>query len=132
MEFESAPVSTPRSMILVVDDEPSMRAFVTILLNRLGITSLAAAGGLEAVAIIRSHPGEVSLVLLDIYMPGMDGQKTWAALKAEDPGLRCCYMTGGEVPRDLPKLLAGGAEFVLLKPFTAAALAKVVSRRPAT
>ena len=78
--------------------------------------------------MIRLHPGEVSLVLLDIDMPGMDGRATWAALKAADPALRCCYMTGGGVPRDLPQLLAGGAEFVLLKPFTADALAKVVNR----
>jgi CheY-like chemotaxis protein len=107
-----------------------MLVFVPMLLNRLGVASLTAAGGPQALEMIRLHPDEVSLVLLAIEMPGMDGRATWAALKTEDPGLRCCYMTGGEIPRDLPKLLAGGVEFVLLKPFTAAALAKVVSRPP--
>lgn len=121
-------MTAARSVVLVVDDEPSMLVYVPILLDRLGFESLTAPGGMGALEAIRSHPGAVSLVLLDIDMPGMDGRATWAALKAEDPGLRCCFMTGGAVPRDLPQLLANGAEFVLLKPFTAAALAKAVSR----
>jgi CheY-like chemotaxis protein len=125
-------LNPPRSIVLVVDDEPSMLVFVPLILDQLGIKSLAAAGGLEAIELIRTHPGEVWLVLQDIDMPGMDGRAAWAALKAEDPGLRCCFMTGGGVPRDLRQLLASGAEFVLLKPFTADALAKVVARPPPT
>src|ERR1700683_1911695 len=87
-----------RSTILVVDDEPSMLVFMPIVLDRMGIASLTAAGGPEALEMICLHPGEVLLVLLELDMPRMDGRATWAALKAEDPGLRCCYMTGGGVP----------------------------------
>jgi CheY-like chemotaxis protein len=119
-----------RSIILVVDEEPSILVYVHLLLEKLGIASLTAAGGLDAIEVLRNHLGEVSWVLLDLNMRGMSGRPTWAALKAVDPGLRCCYMTGGGVPRDLRQLLASGAEFVLLKPFTADALAKVLTRPP--
>jgi CheY-like chemotaxis protein len=107
-----------------------MLVFVALLLERLGIASLTAAGGLAAIEVLRNHPGEVWWVLLDLNMQGMSGRPTWAALKAADPDLRCCYMTGGGVPRDLRQLLASGAEFVLLKPFSAGSLAKLLTRPP--
>jgi two-component system cell cycle sensor histidine kinase/response regulator CckA len=121
-----------RSVVLVVDDEPSMLVFVPILLGRLGVKSLTAAGGLEALEVIRAHPGEAWLVILDMDMLVMDGRATWEALRVTDPDLQCCFMTGSGVPPDLRKLMASGAEYFLPKPFTAPALAKIVTRsRPA-
>jgi two-component system, cell cycle sensor histidine kinase and response regulator CckA len=121
-------LSATRSVILVVDNEPSMLVFVPALLDRMGVGSLTAAGGRQAVAVLRDHPEEAWLVLLEMDLPGMDGRATWEALRAVDPDLRCCFMTGGGVPRDLRKLLASGVEFFLPKPFSAPALAKIVSR----
>jgi DNA-binding NtrC family response regulator len=82
----------------------------------------------EAIEAVRRRPGEVKMVLLNVVMPGMDGPATWAALKAVDPGARCCYMTGGSSPYTLAELLATGAGDVLLKPFSAANLAQVLGR----
>jgi CheY-like chemotaxis protein len=114
--------------MLVVDEEPSIVTLAAICLRQLGYTPLTAASGREAIEAVRHHPGEVEMVLLDVVMAGMDGPATWAALKAVDPGVRCCFMTGGSNPYTLPELLATGAEGVLLKPFSLADLAAVLSR----
>jgi DNA-binding NtrC family response regulator len=113
---------------LVVDEDSSIVTFVALSVRRLGYTPLTAANGREAIEAVRGHPGEIDMVLLDVVMPGMDGPATWAALKVIDPGLRCCYMTGGSCPYSLGELLDTGAEDVLFRPFPAASLADVLTR----
>ena len=72
------------------------------------------------------------MVLLDVNMPGMDGPMTLAALRAVDPGLKCCFMSGGSIPYTLDDLVGMGVEGVLLKPFTTDALTKVAKTAHAT
>ena len=66
--MERAPI---RAKILVVDDEPAIRAYESSLLVELGHEVLTAGEGMEALRIAREqHP---DLVLLDIMMPEMSG-----------------------------------------------------------
>jgi two-component system cell cycle sensor histidine kinase/response regulator CckA len=120
-------MSPCRSVILVVEYEPMIMNFARRVLEQLGRTTWTAGSGREAVETVRRHTGEVELVLLDVGMPKMDGPATWAALKAIDPDIRCCYMTGGSIPYTPSALFAGGAENILFKPFTPAALADVLA-----
>jgi CheY-like chemotaxis protein len=125
---DSNRVSPNRSVILVVDHEPTIIDIVSVVLQQLGRTTWTASSGREALETVRQYPGEVDLVLLDVGMPEMDGPATWAALKTIDPGLRCCYMTGGSIVYTPAQLLATGAEDILLKPFTRTAIARVLAR----
>jgi two-component system, OmpR family, response regulator len=114
-------------LILVVDDEPGVLAFVASVLKRLGFTALTARSGRDAVEVLRQRqPGEVAMVLLDVNMPAMDGPKTLAVLREVDPGLKCCFMSGGSVPYTPSELLALGVEGILLKPFAPNALANIL------
>jgi CheY-like chemotaxis protein len=62
----------PPAHVLVVDDDPASRALAGAVLRRQGMRVSEAADGLEALDLIESGPA-VSLVVLDLSMPGLDG-----------------------------------------------------------
>jgi CheY-like chemotaxis protein len=114
------PPMTPRPPgVLVVDDEPSVRALLAAYLRFLGVTPYPAAGAVEAVAQLRSHSGEIGATLIDLNMPGLDGLETRRRLGAVKPGLRCALMSGMQPgPGGAPE----GFDWVLDKPFGLAKL----------
>ncbi|HJW88751.1 MAG TPA: response regulator, partial [Dehalococcoidia bacterium] len=69
--------------ILVVDDEPSMRTTLSILLKREGYRVSQASGGVEAIKMLA--PGEYDMLLTDLKMEGMDGIELLRHIKAVDP-----------------------------------------------
>jgi CheY-like chemotaxis protein len=70
--------------ILVVDDYADARDLLAIVLEYAGFEVRAAASGEEAVDLVRQHPFDV--VIMDVFMPGMDGVEATRRIKAE-PGL---------------------------------------------
>ena len=79
-------------MILLVDDEPHIRKYVTLILRQLGTPLIIeAANGEEAIAAYqRENP---DLVLLDVNMPKMDGIETLKRLKELDPNCVVIMLT---------------------------------------
>jgi two-component system cell cycle response regulator len=61
----------PEGRVLVVDDERDVREVLGILLEAHGFEVVLAAGGEEALRIVRSDP--IDVIVLDVMMPGMDG-----------------------------------------------------------
>lgn len=102
-------------MILVVDDEPQVRATIARGLAALGYRVREAASGSQALAIART--GGISLVVLDYQMPGMDGAETARGLAAIDPDLPVLFSTGHAALRAL-RSAAGEDASILEKPFT--------------
>jgi CheY-like chemotaxis protein len=124
---ETLPIIRP--LVLAVDDEPGVLAFVASVLRQLGVTALTAGSGIAAVQLLSQYQaGKVGLVLLDVNMPGMDGPTTLPALRRIDPGLKCCFMSGGSVPYTAEALLAMTVVGILLKPFKPDALANIVKK----
>ena len=80
--------------VLLVDDEEPIRALAGRMLSHLGFTVLTAADGREAVEVYRRHKGDISLVVLDLTMPQMDGQETFRELRTLDPGVRVVMSSG--------------------------------------
>ena len=77
--------------ILVVDDELSMREFLSIFLKKQGYQVLEAADGEEALRLALEQP--VDLVVSDIRMPGMSGLELLAKLKPLRPDLAFILIT---------------------------------------
>jgi CheY-like chemotaxis protein len=115
----SATVEAPVALVpavLVVDDEPVMRALLEELLSRMGLGVALAASGAQAVEVYRSRHGAFALVLVDLRMRGMDGLATLAALRRIDPAVRCCLMSGN--PAELGEVAClPGVTALLEKPF---------------
>jgi CheY-like chemotaxis protein len=112
--------------ILVADDDETVRRVAIRMLTRLGYHVEAAEDGNDAVGIVRRAPERFSLVILDGDMPRMAGRAAAAQLKEIAPRLPLLLATG-EAEGDPSRLAAAGFRGVLTKPFSIAALSRVVS-----
>ena len=102
-------------MILVVDDDPLVRAAILRAVSELGYAAEAADSGAAAIAAGRRRGYD--LVILDFLMPGLDGAETARALTALEPDLPILFSTGHAALRAL-RADAGDEVRVLEKPFT--------------
>lgn len=82
------------SVVLVIDDEPSVREAVTDILEMEGIGALTAANGDEGIAQYKAQAHTIDLVLLDLSMPGKSGQETFLELQKFDPNVRIMLSSG--------------------------------------
>jgi two-component system OmpR family response regulator len=106
-----------KPVILVVDDEPAVRQLLAHGLVMYGFEVAAAADGQEALALFGANPKRYALVLLDVFMAGLDGPATLAGLRQIDPAVRCCFMTAFSGNHSPEQLRAMGAAGVVEKPF---------------
>jgi PAS domain S-box-containing protein len=81
-------------LVLVIDDEAGIRSLVQRLLEPLGYTVLLAEHGGQALEIHERSPDPISLVLLDLAMPVLDGADTAAELQRRAPDLPIIVMSG--------------------------------------
>ncbi|MGH7944980.1 MAG: response regulator transcription factor [Opitutaceae bacterium] len=94
--------------ILLVDDEPHIRVFVTLLLKSLGQPDISEAGnGEEAVAAYKAHKPDI--VLLDVNMPHLDGIETLRKLKEIDPDCVVIMLTSLATRETVERALELGA-----------------------
>jgi DNA-binding NtrC family response regulator len=108
-------------LVLVVDDEAGVRRMICTLLEREGYRTLDAAGGEEALAIVRAD-AEVGLVLTDVRMPGMNGLQLEQAIRGIRSELPVLLMSG-EVTREwVVRLIREHPANVIRKPFESAEL----------
>ncbi len=101
-----------RGRVLVVDDEETVREVAVTMLEVLGLETVEARDGVEAMDRYREDPEGIDLVLLDLTMPRMGGADAALALRALDPGLPIILSTGY---LDAPEVLAGRSDLPLLK-----------------
>ena len=80
--------------IMVVEDEPAVRALLQRALGRAGFDVLAAGDPAQARELSASHPGRIDLLLTDVVMPGGGGRSLADELVKERPALKVIYMSG--------------------------------------
>ena len=105
-------------VILIVDDDPTTCALTTTLLEREGYRTRWCSSGREALEVVATTP--VSLILLDVMMPGMDGFEVCSKLRATEAGKRLpiILLTGrNDIDTRLEGMQSGVSEF-LAKPVT--------------
>ena len=115
-------------VVLMVEDEPSVREFARRVLDRAGHTLLTAGDGSEALHVATKWDGPIDVLLTDIVMPGMYGQELAAQLLKTRPDVRVIFMSG-YAEDSIPPLdrMAAPATF-LAKPFSSMSLTDAVSR----
>lgn len=113
-------------VILVVDDEPVVLQTATQALTRQGYTVLQADSGAKAVELLGQQNQPISLVLLDVRMPGMDGPETLARMREIKPDVDVVISSGyGE--QETRALFGGKAiSGFIQKPYTASRIAEVI------
>jgi two-component system, cell cycle sensor histidine kinase and response regulator CckA len=85
---------TGQDTILLVEDEEAVRSFAARALKLRGYNVLEASGGEEALDLVRSHAGNIDLVITDVVMPNMDGPTLVRALKRLRPDIHVIFMSG--------------------------------------
>jgi two-component system, cell cycle sensor histidine kinase and response regulator CckA len=81
-------------VVLVVDDEESVRLLLSTLLERESYKVLLANDGVHALEVSRKHPGVIHALVTDYKMPRMDGLQLAKSLSAERPGIKVMIMSG--------------------------------------
>jgi CheY-like chemotaxis protein len=109
--------------IIVVENDPSVRALSRRFLRRLGYQVLEAADGPEALRVARNHPGTVHLLLTNVLMPYMSGREVAFQLDQERPDMKVVYMSGDLEDTIAPFGVLNDRRLFLQKPFTEKTLA---------
>ncbi len=106
--------------ILSVDDSATMRKIIGRVVGMLGYEFLEATNGVEALSLLENDHSDVSLVIMDINMPEMDGIQALEAIKG-NPALKdipvMMVTTDSDRNRIIQAVKAGAANYVT-KPFT--------------
>ncbi|HEY8268908.1 MAG TPA: PAS domain-containing protein [Xanthobacteraceae bacterium] len=109
---------TGTGTVLLVEDEEAVRAFAARALASRGYTVLEAASGVDALAVIDEHGGEVDLIVSDVVMPEMDGPTLLKELRRRRSDVKVIFVSG-YAEEAFRKNLPEGEKFTFLpKPFT--------------
>jgi PAS domain S-box-containing protein len=103
--------------ILIVDDEEVVLEVNREILESQGYAVLAARNGKEALEIYGQRRGEIALVLLDMVMPGINGEETFGLLKRIDPGVKVILASGYSTNNQIRNMMRNGCCGFLQKPF---------------
>ena len=124
----AAAVDPTGATVLIVEDDPGVRAFATQVLREGGWTVLDVEDPAGALAIAASESQPLDLVLTDVVLPGIHGSELATRLRALRPGLPVLFMSG-YAPEEILASAALPIEGQLLqKPFTPAALRQRVTQ----
>ncbi len=121
----------PKARILIVDDEKNIVSSLTGILADEGYEVAKTGDGIEALEIIQTDPPD--LVLLDIWLPGMDGIEVLKTVKAYHPEIEVLIMSGHGTIDTAVKATKLGAQDFIEKPFSldriTQSIAEVLSNR---
>jgi DNA-binding response OmpR family regulator len=116
-------VTAPEPLVLVVDDEATVRHALERALRLEGFAVATAAGGREALeAVVRTPP---AVVIIDVTMPDLDGVSVVRKLRADGIDVPVCILSARDEVPDRVAGLQAGADDYLVKPF---ALAELTAR----
>jgi DNA-binding response OmpR family regulator len=110
----SAPDQEQHASLLVVDDEEAIRRLLTEFLTRRGYRVQSAANGEEALALVEREPPH--LIVLDLYMPGMNGVEVLKRLRARQYRRAVLVLSASQDEGLLKEALEWGAVDVIGKP----------------
>lgn len=122
MERTSLETSSPQEVmrgsgtVLLVDDEASVLDVTRRMLEHLGYTVITAGSGDEAVTIYGERQEEIDLVLLDMIMPEMSGEKVFRVLREMNPKVRVMLLSGYSLNGKTQEILDSGCAGLIQKP----------------
>ncbi len=124
----ASPELSGPAIVLIVDDEPSVRQVAASTLERRGLQVQVAHNGHDAIEMFGRLHHDIAMVLLDLTMPGMNGEQCYAELRAISPGVPVILSSGFSESMLQDRFAGKGFAGFLQKPYTSKHLAdKVVA-----
>jgi two-component system cell cycle sensor histidine kinase/response regulator CckA len=102
---------------LVVDDEDAVRQLCATFVGRLGLKTLQAADGKQAIELFREHAEEIACVVLDLNMPQLDGVGTFRELKRLRPNVQVILCSGYNEQEATQHFYGEGLAAFIQKPY---------------
>lgn len=115
-------------LILVVDDEVAIREISKTSLEAYNYQVMTASDGIEAIALYVQHKQDISVVLVDMMMPSMDGPTTIRTLRKINPDVKIIAVSGLVSSVQLTQANCAGVQTFLSKPYTAQELLKAINQ----
>lgn len=103
--------------ILIVDDEEIVREVAETILNEEGFRTLSAVNGEDGVNVYKEHHNEIDVVLLDLTMPKMDGNKAMKEMKKIDKNVKIILSSGYSMDATIRELINNGEAIFVQKPY---------------
>ena len=107
-----------RELVLIVDDEPEIAEFASTILAEEGYKVIVARDGFEALKIFQQIHRQIGLIILDFFLPVMDGDAVFEELKAINPGVDVVLSSGFAEQNKIGAMLAQGLRGFIPKPYT--------------
>ena len=123
------PVKNPggsREYILLIDDEPEIAELASEMLAEEGYKVIVAKDGFEALKIFQRINRQIGLVILDYFLPVMDGDAVFEELKALNSNVSVVLSSGFAEQNKIGAMLAQGLRGFIPKPYTRAKLLEQV------
>jgi PAS domain S-box-containing protein len=114
--------------VLLVDDEEAVRTVGARMLEWSGFQVLSVADGDEALAVYRQHADAIVCVLLDLTMPGLSGEETFAELRRLRGDVRVVLSSGYDADEVAGRFEGQGPAGFIQKPYTMEALRAALRR----
>ena len=121
-----APVPERHGGILLVEDDPEVRALFSTFLRQAGYDVLEAADGRQAVEAFDARHADIDVLMTDVVMPNTSGPALAASLRARSPRLKILFVSGHADPLELDGGPEGGLAY-LQKPLTRMALLRQIA-----
>lgn len=115
-------------LILLVEDDASVRYIGATMLQHLGYRVLTAAQGQEALEVYKQHHDEIEVILTDMTMPEMGGPELATLLYQKKPGIKVVILTGYPLKTEAAELKTPGVQAWLQKPLKLEQLAQTLNR----
>jgi CheY-like chemotaxis protein len=113
--------------ILLVDDEPGVIEVCSEMLTAMGYRVTAVTGGEEAIEAVKSTDKNFDMVILDLVMPGMDGEQAFEEIRRIKPYVRVLISSGYSKKEKIEQLVEKGCDGYILKPFDMVALSRKIN-----
>ncbi|VAW42552.1 Chemotaxis protein methyltransferase CheR [hydrothermal vent metagenome] len=106
-----------KGLILLVDDEETIRAVGRQMLEYLGFSVITAADGQEATKTFKARAAEINLVLMDLTMPHMDGEEAYREMRRIDSTVQVIMASGYNEQEVTQRFVGKGLAGFIQKPF---------------
>lgn len=119
-------MSSGAGTVLVIDDEESIVSIAAVLLGTMDFSALTASDGQEGLELLARAAPMVDLVLVDLTMPGVDGEQVLEEVRRRWPSLPVVLMSGVGADEMRDRFAHNPPASFLQKPFTRSELASAL------
>lgn len=119
-------ITRKKDLILVVDDEEIIRDLMSDILQMLGYDVLVCGSPIEAIDIYKERKEDISLIIMDMIMPKMNGRQLYQEINKIDENNKVILLSGYSEEHEIEQLMSEGILAFIQKPVSIGKLTKVI------